>query len=89
MLVFTRDLNLKMLIDTAASLNRDKASHFEVFPTLLYLFGYDPTAVRDRYHANLFEAITEPMGVTTGSLTGPLISRLRWIERDELDILKR
>ena len=41
----------------AARRNRDRASHFEIYPTLLRLFGYDPDAVSERYGPDLFAAL--------------------------------
>lgn len=73
----------------AASLNFDKASHFEIFPTLLVLFGFDPSEVSERYHPSLFDPIAVPMGITTGVIMDRLGVEPRWYDRDDLETLHR
>ncbi|MGE5402261.1 MAG: sulfatase-like hydrolase/transferase [Ignavibacteriales bacterium] len=57
----------------AAASNFNKASHFNIFPTILSVFGYDRNET-GRYHGKtLFDEITEPRKFSSGLL---VINRL-------------
>ena len=73
----------------AALENFNKGSHFEIFPTILTLFGYDPKIIRDRYHQSLLESIDEPLGFTTGDITGRFGRHPAWNSRDGLETYRR
>ena len=45
--------------------NRDRSSHFNIFPTLLMLMGYDPDAVRARYGRSLAEETRDSFAFNT------------------------
>ena len=64
-------------------------SDFEVFPTVLQLLGYDPAAVKQRYHQGLFEKIDEPLGFTSGPIMGRFGRQVTWHSREGLDRLER
>ena len=42
----------------AAQRNKDRASHFHIFPTLLKVMGFDPDGVQKQYGPSLFDAIS-------------------------------
>lgn len=89
LLVWTGDDELHHSFEQAAMLNYGRASHFEIFPTLLELFGYDPLAVRTRYHQDLFEKIDTPMGFTSGPVIGRFNRKVTWHPRDGLESFSR
>ncbi len=89
LLVWTENAALQRKFDRAAKKNRNAASHFEVFPTILTLFGYDPKIVRERYHQNLFESIDQPLGFTSGPITGRFGRHPVWNSREGLVHLER
>jgi hypothetical protein len=43
-------------LNAARSASRDRTSHFQIFPTMIRLAGYDPSWIRSRYGASLGEA---------------------------------
>ncbi len=45
----------------AAALNRNRASHYQLFPTLLRLMGYSPSAVRAAYGESLDARLADEM----------------------------
>jgi hypothetical protein len=45
--------------------NRDKVSHYQIFPTLLALMGYSPEEVRPIYGASLAEPSRDPFTFNT------------------------
>jgi glucan phosphoethanolaminetransferase (alkaline phosphatase superfamily) len=89
LLAWAGDDRLRQKFAEAASLNAGAASHFEIFPTLLVLFGYDPAVVRERYHQSLFEPIEQPLGFVSGPITGRFGRQPDWHSREDLDRLDR
>ncbi len=89
LLVWSGDEELRRKFRTSATLNKNAASHFEIFPTILQLFGFDSTIVRLRYHQNLFEKTQTPMGSTTGPVIGRFGNHIVWHSREGLDRLRR
>ena len=45
---------------SAVEANRNRVSHYQIFPTLLALMGYDPKQVRPSYGASLLERSNDP-----------------------------
>ena len=45
----------KRAFDTGVLHNKDKATHFQIFPTVLRIMGFNPTDVQEKYGASLFE----------------------------------
>lgn len=41
--------------------NRDRSSHYMIFPTLLRLMGFDPSGIRHEYGTSLVEPSRDPM----------------------------
>jgi len=48
-----------------AALNKNKSSHFNLFPTLLIMMGYDRTQVNQLYGTSLFEQVDDPYTFNT------------------------
>ncbi|MBL0942243.1 MAG: hypothetical protein IBJ00_05935, partial [Alphaproteobacteria bacterium] len=71
LLIFTHNLAAFKKFKKAAQLNFNKASHFQIYPTLLTLFGYDLQQVKDKYGKSLFEAVEKPLGFTSGPIFSP------------------
>jgi hypothetical protein len=59
LLVLSGDPELQGRFLEAALVNRDRASHFQIFPTLLELLGFDRAEVRATYGAGLLEPLME------------------------------
>lgn len=89
LLVMTMDENLNAAFSRAAVKNHNLASHFEIFPTLLNLFGYDPKSVEKRYYQSLLEPIDEPLGFISGPVTGRFGRQPDWQPRGTLDNFER
>lgn len=85
LLVFTSNAMLFEKFTQSAQVNFNRASHFEIFPTILTLFGYDPEAIRERYHQSLFESINTPLGFVSGDIMNRFGRQLIWISRDGLE----
>jgi hypothetical protein len=80
---------LAQKLEQAASIKYGKASHFEIFPTVLILFGFDPVEVQNRYHPSLFSPEIRNTGVTTGIVMDRLGVKPRWFTRDDLQFFDR
>lgn len=89
LLVWTGNAALHERFQQSATMNVGAASHFEVFPTVLELFGYDPDSVRSRYHQSLFERIDTPMGFISGPVTNRFGRKPVWHPRDGLHQMTR
>ena len=85
LLVFTSHPELQEKFMRSAVINFNKASHFDILPTILNLFGYDPPAVRARYRQSLFESIDNPLGFASGDVTGRFGRLPVWNSRDGLE----
>jgi arylsulfatase A-like enzyme len=59
LLVTSEDRKLKRRFEEAALVNRDRATHFEIFPTLLELFGFDPAEIGVHYGPGLLQSLPE------------------------------
>ncbi len=89
MLAWAGDDALRRRFERAAAVNFGAVSHFEIYPTLLVLFGYDPAIVRERYHQSLFEVIEQPLGYVSGPITGRFGVQPAWHSRAGLERLDR
>lgn len=89
LLLLTRQVKLNQAFSDAARINHNLASHFEVFPTLLTLFGYDPVSVEKRYYRSLLEPIDEPLGFISGPVTGRFGMQPKWQSRGDLETFDR
>lgn len=72
LLVLAGPAELRERFSHAAARGLDRASHFEIFPTLLELFGFDP-ARRARYGPSLLDPRRDESarGFTYGPVIGP------------------
>ncbi|MYD85237.1 MAG: LTA synthase family protein [Acidobacteria bacterium] len=66
MLAITRHPAWRGRFAAAAARNRNRTSHYNLFATLLALFGYDPAHVAERYEPGLLDATEAEYGFTTG-----------------------
>lgn len=89
MLVWTDNEQLHREFAQAAEINYGRASHFEIFPTILELFGYDPLSVSSRYHGSLLRRIDDPLGFTSGPVIGRFDQKTTWHPRGDIVNLKR
>jgi glucan phosphoethanolaminetransferase (alkaline phosphatase superfamily) len=89
LMVFTNRTDLKKSFMRSALKNYNKASHFEIFPTLLILLGYEASAVKNRYHLSLFDKIDTPLGFTSGPISNRFGKDPTWNSRDGLEALTR
>jgi len=89
LLVWTDHAGLQAKFRQSVLKNHNAASHFEIFPTMLVLFGYPAEAVRLRYHQSLFEEIDTPLGFTIGPITGRFGRRPVWNSREGLEMISR
>ena len=71
LLVLTGDTDLSQRFADAAKTNRDRTTHYHIFPTLLQLLAFDAEAVRARYGPGLLDPI--PPAVRRFSY-GPIVS---------------
>ncbi len=86
--IMTKKAELLQEFRIAAHSNFDKTSHFQIFPTVLTLFGYDEKRISEIYYQSLFEPVKEPLGFTSGIITG-LFGRLpTWNPRDGIEAFK-
>lgn len=78
MLVLSRDETLRARFIAAARVNRDRTSHFALFPTLIDMFGYDKTVLGQAYGPSLFERQTRQPRFTSGDIFGMFSSTVNW-----------
>jgi lipid A ethanolaminephosphotransferase len=70
LLVITGHEDLRTRFMLAADRNQNRVSQFQVFPTLLELFGFDPEGIRRKYYLSLLDDVTERLGYTSGTVFG-------------------
>ncbi|HOV08858.1 MAG: Phosphoethanolamine transferase EptB [Spirochaetes bacterium ADurb.Bin218] len=68
MMIFTHDKDLKKVFADMVAVNYNKCSHYQIFPTILYLMGYDKEIVTQRYYKTLLDKMTEPVGYCEGNV---------------------
>jgi lipid A ethanolaminephosphotransferase len=66
----------------ASRLNRNRANHFAIFPTLVSLFGYDASVLGANYGPNLFEPIATTPRFTSGDIFGLFSHEVNWTPVD-------
>lgn len=89
MLVWTDSPLLHARFQQAARLNWNASSHFQVFPTLLQLFGYDSQDVKDTYWYSLFEKPPGLPGFASGSILGRFGTKPTWNPAQGMEELQR
>jgi len=70
MMVFSNDAAVLQRLRAALASGYDRTSHFQVFPTLLRLAGYDGAWVEAHYGASLGDAPAAPPAFFTGDIHG-------------------
>lgn len=78
MMIFSNDKKLLEGFRLAQAVNYDKASHFQIFPTMVRLAGYDAAWVKNHYGASLSEPPTTTPEFFVGDIHG-LGSVRQWI----------
>ncbi|MGH6902954.1 MAG: sulfatase-like hydrolase/transferase [Geminicoccaceae bacterium] len=79
LLALSGDPELQGRFLEAALVNRDRASHFQIFPTLLELLGFDRAEVQATYGAGLLEALVEEdRAFSFGPVAGGSGLTVRW-----------
>lgn len=64
--VMTQTKTWKSAFDAGAAYNKDKASHFQIFPSLLTVMGFEPNQIQARYGETLFEPISTERKFASG-----------------------
>jgi glucan phosphoethanolaminetransferase (alkaline phosphatase superfamily) len=80
--VVTGNEELKERLASGARLNRARASHFAITPTLLDLMGYPRQSVRSSFGPSLFEELEEAPAFTSESIFGLFRSDVIWTPID-------
>ena len=79
MLLISGDRALRPRLQAAADTNRDRTTHFQVFPTLLELFGYRHSDVAVHYPEGLLAPVREqPLSFSFGPIVGSSKRKIRW-----------
>lgn len=78
LLLFSQDKRLAARLREAARLNKNRASAFQIFPTLLQVMGYDPIAVRKTYYLTLFDRAPKPLGFASGGIFHMFARKPNW-----------
>lgn len=78
LLLFTKNQNWLQRFKKGAQLNWNHATHLQIFPTLLVLFGYDHKEVTDKYYLTLLENNTEVLKFSSGAIFGRMGREATW-----------
>ena len=82
LLVFNDTPSLRPRLVEAAALNRNRAGHFQIFPTILEVLGFAPQGAREKYFSSLFESLDSPPRFTYGAIFGYMGRGVRWASYD-------
>jgi hypothetical protein len=89
LLAWTDNEGLRGRLEQAARKNMNRASHFQVFPSVLLLMGYDLNGIRQRYFETLFDTVESPPGFATGSIMGRFGAKPVWHSAQNMEELER
>jgi hypothetical protein len=78
LLVLTGNRPLFEKFKTAAAQNLNRANHFQIFPTILELFGFSPDEIREKYYVTLFDRVPGRLGFTSGAVFGRFGKTPHW-----------
>jgi glucan phosphoethanolaminetransferase (alkaline phosphatase superfamily) len=78
LLVLTGNHPLFEKFKGAAVKNRNRANHFQIFPTILELFGFSPAEIKEKYYVTLFDSMPERLGFTSGAIFGRFGKTPKW-----------
>lgn len=81
LLVFASDEDARLQFQSAARASRDRRSHSDIFPTLLWAMGFEPADVQPRYEGGLMEN-APPNRMRRFFVLSPFVDRIRWIPVD-------
>lgn len=76
--VITKNPTLLQRFQSAAEINRNRANHFQIFPTVLSIMGYDRKAVRDTYYLELLDRVETSPGFTTAAVIEQFGRHSKW-----------
>jgi hypothetical protein len=68
LLVMTGSRPLFEKLKEAAEKNKNRANHFQIFPTILELFGFSPAEIKESYYVTLFDRVPQRLGFTSGAV---------------------
>ncbi|WP_181179805.1 sulfatase-like hydrolase/transferase [Mesorhizobium sp. B2-1-3A] len=78
LMAYTADPALRARFAVGAAANRDKASHFQIVPTVLELMGYSPADIASEYDESLFAATSRSPQFTSGDIFGLFSDSVHW-----------
>ena len=79
--VFASDEDTRLQFQEAARVSRNRRSHSDIFPTLLWAMGFDAASVQPRYEGSLLD--TPPSNrVRRFFVLSPFAERLNWVRLD-------
>ena len=78
LLVFNDTPSLRPRLVEAAALNRNRSSHFQIFPTILEVLGFASQRTKEKYFSSLFESTAGLPGFTYGPIFGYMGRGARW-----------
>jgi hypothetical protein len=78
LLVMTGNRPLFEKFKEAAEINKNRANHFQIFPTILELFGFSPAEIKESYYVTLFDRVPERLGFTSGAVFGRFGKTPKW-----------
>lgn len=76
--VVTKNQVLLDKFRNASKLNYNRANHFQIFPTLLLLFGFDQKTVQREYYPSLFDPIQQSPGFTSAKMIRNFGGPAKW-----------
>ena len=78
LLVFNDTPSLRPRLVEAAALNRNRSSHFQIFPTILEVLGFASQRTKEKYFSSLFESTAGLPGFTYGAIFGYMSRGVKW-----------
>ena len=78
LIAITDDDAMRAKFSAAAAESHGHASHFNIVPTILQLFGFRRYDVAGLYGPSMFEKSTEPAQFTSGDIFGLFSSQVHW-----------
>jgi len=78
LMAYAADPALRARFAVGAAANRDKASHFQIVPTVLELMGYSPADIASEYDESLFAATSRAPQFTSGDIFGLFSDSVHW-----------
>jgi glucan phosphoethanolaminetransferase (alkaline phosphatase superfamily) len=66
------------VITDRPELNFNMASHFQIFPTIIYILGYDEKTIEQQYGKGLFEKQDAKIGFAYGPIFGKFGKKVSW-----------